>query len=85
MFLFLGAARALPSEAEQQSLSASTAGLIRNEYRQSNNSYRPPALEEDGSIHLTNIREPVMSRPVLSNGYGQQAPIISLPYQVGQS
>ncbi|XP_060560202.1 phospholipid-transporting ATPase ABCA1-like [Ruditapes philippinarum] len=77
----LGTARTLPSESEAQSLAGSTAGLIRNEYRYSNNSYRP-ATGDDDSLHLTNIREPVRSRPIRSQDHIQNAPIISLPYQM---
>ncbi|XP_045158186.2 phospholipid-transporting ATPase ABCA1-like isoform X2 [Mercenaria mercenaria] len=78
----IGTARTLPSEAEGQSLAGSTAGLIRNEYRHSNHSYRPPGAGDDESLHLTNIREPFQSRPIRSQDHSQNAPIISLPYQV---
>lgn len=81
----IGAARTALSEAEELSLSASTAGLIRNEFRHSNNSYRPPTMEDDSSLHLTNIREPVRSRPVKSDDHSHPAPIISLPYQMQES
>lgn len=80
---YSGTARTLPSESEAQSLAGSTAGLIRNEYRHSNKSYQPPTGDDD-SLHLTNIREPVRSRPIRSQDHIQNAPIISLPYQVSE-
>lgn len=78
------AAHSGPNErGEGLSLADSTVGLIRNEYRRSNNDFLP-AGDED-SLHLTNLREPVLSKPVMSHDRHQQAPIISLPYQVGKT
>ncbi|XP_052284173.1 phospholipid-transporting ATPase ABCA1-like isoform X3 [Dreissena polymorpha] len=76
------------TEAEGQSLAGSTAGLIRNEHRHSNHSYRgnQSAATSDGdSLHFTDFkRKPTSSLPMKPADYqGHEAPIISLPYQVG--
>ncbi|XP_052776388.1 phospholipid-transporting ATPase ABCA1-like isoform X2 [Mya arenaria] len=82
----LGKVNVLPSEAEGLSLAGSTAGLIRNEYRNSNNSFQPrrPETDED-SLHFVDVartRRPNSSRPVMAESSTMDAPIISLPYQV---
>lgn len=84
VFLFQGTASVLPSEVEQQSLAGSTAGLIRNEYRHSNTSFRKQQDTDNNSLHLTDLtKRPDSSRPVISaSGADSGAPIISLPIQV---
>ena len=84
IIFFTGTSELLPGEAEQMSLAGSTAGIIRNEYRHSNRSLTKRPISDTDSLDFNDItKRPISARPVIStSGTTNEAPIISLPYQV---